>query len=250
MFYKAEVSSTIEMLQVKFIMRSLQLFRSALNPNLGWRSHLLDSDASNRVFNEGARVYHLQSIFLSFGQSATTYETALARFMMIFSITASDEDSIKCLRPCLQILITYSICTSDVSWVTRNDLIDLEKAAADLKALLDRPYNPPSDRISVDECLNLAFLLERHAKIRLLRVSIIKKLSILASVIQGSDILELYNPSNVQHTSHAAKLLEKLTPEHHSTSLAFSLVMNPFPVSRSSELGCDNGVIDENTPLL
>lgn len=230
-----------------FKMKSLQLFRSALNPTLDWKYRLLDRNASNQLFNEGPKVHRLQSMFLSFGQSATTYTTALARFLTMFSITASDEDSIKCLRPCLQILITYSICKSDMSWVSRKDLIDLEESAVNLRALLNKPYAPPSDKISIDECLNLAVLLERHARIRLLRISIIRTLSILASLIQGSDTFELYNPSNGQHTSNAAGLLEKITPQHYSTGLAFSLVMNPFP---SSKPEYDSDVIDENTPLL
>lgn len=212
------------------MMRFLQNLHSAISSNEKWRQGLLDNQMAYLL--RDPEISHLQSNLHSF-RDLFTFKAAVTRLATTFQ--KSDENPINYLRSCLQVLVLYSIHTSDINWVSRKEAIGLEKSAKELEKLLLQHSTQPPACVSLDTYAHLANFLERQAKIQLLRVSIMKMLSALVASIQTSIIFRTYNPENEQHIKNAAAFLRKISPRsHYLTGTAFSLVMHPFLSSEVS----------------
>ena len=203
-------------------------FSTKVDPSIQkWRERLLYSDGWQNMIETDSKIKSLRVIYTSF-PSTHTFATAFSTFAMLFS-TAPEADSVNYLRGCFLVLIEYSLCTSDLGWISRKEILNLEKTVKKFESELATPVPPTDDprRISMDSCMYNAHLIERDANLGLLRASMIRTLSFLAPSIQPSVVYKYHNPKNTLHRSNATELVRHMTPHSHAfLGTAFALINN------------------------
>ena len=201
-----------------------------------WRYYLLNENTSNFLVQDDPEIARIEIFLASFQNTSKTYKFTLDQLINMFSITLPCENPTRYIRAYLQVLVTYSICTSDVACISRKEISTLETSIAQLEQLgadvsvSVSLMNSPSELSS----LKLASLLEKEAKENMLRAAIIKILFNLTAAIPKDIIYQAYNPRNDYHICNATKILYQISPRSNPlTGIAFALVMNPPSASIS-----------------
>lgn len=205
-----------------------------------WREHLLNASTADFLLNEDHSVHLLQSAIANI-EEGTDSLTAFARLATHFAAPVQERDLLRCLRATIQILVIHSITYGDFHWMGTPAIKEVERLSIRLRALLFKP-SPPArpledGKVSMDNCIHLASLLDRAAAMNSLRGAIIRQLYTLANLIPSALPFRHYNPANTFHIKNAANLLARLHPDVHCMAgMAFSLVMNPIPFSARIEI--------------
>lgn len=202
--------------------------------NLSIENMILENASS--LSSSDPEILSLQSTFASF-ESSRTYVDVLTFFATKF-ITSESEHSLKFyLRSCLQLLITYSLCTSDQEWILQKGIVNFKEHAQTLESLIPVPRISISSHFSLHNCLQHANLLEANANLSLLRVSVIRMLFNLNDTIEPNLLYKSFDFENKEHADNAMDLYERLkirSQPHSLTSTAFSLAINPSPFNNTS----------------
>ena len=200
---------------------------------------ILEDVSSQYLTSLDPETLSLQSTFASFKSSRSTYVEALAFFATKFTTSELEKNLRSYLRSCLQVLITYSLCTSDNEWIWQKGIVNFEKHALTLEKLLPMPRISVSDQISLHNCFQHANLLEAKSKLSLLRVSVIRMLFDLNDTMEPNVIYKPFDFKNQEHARNAVKFHERMkirSQPHSLTSNAFSFVINPPHCSDASPM--------------
>ena len=194
----------------------------------------LEDAASISSIISNPEIQKLQHVFAVYESSGYSYLEVLAILTNSLANSESEKSLKNYLRSCLQLLITYSICTANKEWTLQKGIVTFKKHAATLERLLSVPRVFIPYQISLPNCLLRANLLETEAELALLRVSIIRQLYELSLTVEPHLKYEAFDFNNQDHVRNASDLYKRMrikSQPHTLTSTAFSLVINPLPLT-------------------
>ena len=176
-----------------------------------------------------SEIQRLQSTFVVYESALYIYLEILTIFTNKFATSGSADSLKNYLRSCLQLLITYSICSSDNEWTFQKWIAAFEKYAASLEKLLCIPPVSVSSHISLNNCLLRANLLETEAELSLLRVSIIRRLYESSRTIEPRLKFKAFDCTNQNHVRNASDFHKRMKIKSQPCTListVFSLAIN------------------------
>ncbi|KAI4176445.1 MAG: hypothetical protein LQ343_000981 [Gyalolechia ehrenbergii] len=221
-----------------------------------WRSSVLETQTSDFLFRSEPSVKLLQSSIANIDPQTQTFQAALGKMLNNFPAPPDTPgDALSCLRAVLQILVTYSISSGDVSWLDHPDTRAVEQAGSQLAILISSftAIPKPTSRHepdTVDKCRYHALLHKKKAQMELHRDLIIRAVSNIAGTLPLWKPFHHYDPKNNSHTSQAIDILYILSSDFRLVGQALCLTLNPVPSYCHEEKDDEKTLVDETEALL
>ena len=194
-----------------------------------WRSVLIDPSSATILRQQDGNINELQNQLQDFAISGReTFASAITFFTAKIGNAEKEDEVFSNIRTVLEILVLYSITTSDFSWTWDKRAALIGKQTT----ILSKNTGSPDQTLysleasSTQDCLRLATLREKISRRERCRSIIIKKVIELANSKPLDFPFVTYDQESPIHRLNALKFVQLLQPiGHYWIAMAYCLAI-------------------------
>lgn len=192
-----------------------------------WRSILTDPASATILHQQDDNLSELQSTLQDFAVSGReTFASAIIFFTARLGNADKEGDVLSNIRIVLEILVLYSISTSDFSWTWDRRAALIGKQTTILSEMAHKPEQAPLEPGTTQECLRLPTLHERISRREHCRSKIIKNIVELANFKPLDLTFVTYDQKNPFHRLNALRFVQLLQPTgYYWIAMAYCLAI-------------------------
>ncbi len=209
--------------------RVWQKIRSMLGPDEGWYIPLTDPQSAALLHHQDKNIDILQQTIRNFSDSNSTFASTVIFYTSKICVE-DDELMFSYIRTVLEILVLFSITTSNFNWIADDRASYICRQTEIMSAVVFSPTQTFVDpqALSAENCLLASKLFERISRREHCRAEIIKNIIDLARTMPLDTTLMIFDPESHVHQLNAATFLKKLRPTgHYWIARAYSLAIEP-----------------------